>query len=131
MVSGLQRVLASQVNKFWCSYLNFVPFCDLGVPLQAASTTVYCCAKPHLWDTGHGKFFENSRASRAPAVLCDQTFGAHLWHKTEELLRNVQIDSHQPIDYNVGRAIFMRFWDIFLKPFLQRLGLLRAAEKNM
>lgn len=88
--------------------------------LQAAATTVHCAVSEKAWQTGHGQFFENCKPTRSPPVMLNKALAGHLWEKTQDLLENAQIDSHEMIDYNYGKLVFNRFYDIFLGPLMQQ-----------
>ena len=65
------------------------------MPVQAAATTIHCCATPNLSRSGNGRFYMNCRVASTPAVMDNPTLGGQLWKKTEELIETAKIDSHQ------------------------------------
>jgi len=54
----------------------------------------------------------------------------NLRSKTEELLASAQVDSHEPIDYNVGRQVFLQFKELYITPTLRRLGLGGSVQRE-
>lgn len=97
---------------------------------QAAATSVHCCVAPKLLASNDGGFFDNCKAIKIPEVMCSRTLQENLRVKTDELLASAQVDSHEPIDYNVGRQVFLQFQELYITPILRRLGLGSAQKEK-
>lgn len=97
---------------------------------QAAATSVHCCVAPNLLVSHSGCFFDNCKAVKTPEVMASMELQEHLRVKTDELLTSAQLNSHDPIDYNVGKQVFLQFQELYITPVLLRLGLGSAQKEK-
>jgi hypothetical protein len=40
------------------------------------------------------------------------------------------VDSHQPIEYNPGKQMFLRFHELYITPIMRQLGLASAHKEK-
>lgn len=53
----------------------------------------------------------------------NSSLAENLRAKTDELISNAMVDSHEPIDYNPGKQMFARFKVLFLGPIMRQMGM--------